>query len=89
MKPFKSIFDSLYVENDVIYHGTRIVVPSKQQERLLSELHMTHMGIVKMKIVARQYFVAIKFVILARVVINIGKGQLLHPYVLGHMQEDL
>ena len=56
LKPFKSILDSLYVENDVIYHGTRIVVPSKQQERLLSELHMTHMGIVKMKIVARQYF---------------------------------
>ena len=44
------------MENDVIFHGTRIIVPSKQQDRLLSDLYMTHMGIVKMKEVARKYF---------------------------------
>ena len=56
MKPFNSLFDDLYVEQGVIFHGSRIVVPTKQQERLLDELHMTHMGIVKMKEVARAYF---------------------------------
>ena len=56
MKPFSSIFENLYVEQGVIRHGSRVVVPTKQQERLLSELHMTHMGIVKMKLVSREYF---------------------------------
>ena len=56
MKPFNSLFDSLYVEQGVFFHGSRIVIPTKQQERLLDELHMTHMGIVKMKEVAREYF---------------------------------
>ena len=56
MKPFVSILDGLHIENDVICYGSRVVVPTKQQERLLSELHMTHMGIVKMKLVARAYF---------------------------------
>ena len=56
MKPFVSMFYDLYVDQDVIYYGSRPVIPTKQQFRLLSELHMTHMGIVKMKAVARQYF---------------------------------
>ena len=56
MKPFTSLFDDLYVDQDVIFYGSRIVIPAKQQNRLLQELHMTHMGIVKMKEVARQYF---------------------------------
>ena len=56
LKAFTSLFYDLYVEQDVIYYGSRIVIPAKQQYRLLHELHMTHMGIVKMKEVARQYF---------------------------------
>ena len=56
IKPFVSILDGLHIENDVICYGSRIVVPTRQQGRLLSELHMTHMGIVQMKQVAREYF---------------------------------
>ena len=56
MKPFISIFNDLYVEQGVVFHGSRIVVPTRQQARLLDELHMTHMGIVKMKEVARGHF---------------------------------
>ena len=56
LKSFVSIFNDLYVEQDVIFHGSRIVIPTKQQKRLLHELHQTHFGIVKMKEVARQYF---------------------------------
>ncbi|CAL4058723.1 unnamed protein product, partial [Meganyctiphanes norvegica] len=56
IKPFISLFENLHVEQGVVFHGTRIVVPTRQQKRLLDELHMTHMGIVKMKEVAREYF---------------------------------
>ena len=56
LKPFISVFNDLYVEQDVIWHGSRIVIPTKQQQRLLEELHQTHFGVVKMKEVSRKYF---------------------------------
>ena len=56
LKPFISLFNDLYIEQDVIFYGSRIVIPTAQHHRLLQELHMTHIGIVKMKEVARQYF---------------------------------
>ncbi|CAL4249570.1 unnamed protein product [Meganyctiphanes norvegica] len=56
MKPFISMFSDFYVEQGVIFYGTRIVVPTRQQQRLLYELHTTHIGIVKMKGVARECF---------------------------------
>ena len=56
MKCFVSVFNDIYVEQDVLFYGARIIIPSKQQFRLLQELHMSHIGIVKMKEVARQYF---------------------------------
>ena len=56
MKPFISLLDGFHIENDVICHGSRIVVPTRQQARLLSEFHMAHTGIVQMKQVAREYF---------------------------------
>ena len=56
LKSFVSLFNDLYIDQDVIFYGSRIVVPEKQQYRLLQELHMTHIGIVKMKEVSRNYF---------------------------------
>ena len=56
LKPYVSVFENLYIENDVIFHGQRMVVPSKQRAGLLDELHMTHIGIVAMKKVARKQF---------------------------------
>ena len=56
LKPFMSVFDDLYIEQDVIWYGSRLVVPTKQQQRLLEELHQTHFGVVKMKEVSRRYF---------------------------------
>lgn len=35
--------------------GHRLVIPNKFREELLKELHSTHMGIVKMKGLARSY----------------------------------
>ena len=56
IKKFGGIFDQLYIEDDVIFFGSRVVIPTAQQRRLLSELHYTHIGIVKMKNTARKYF---------------------------------
>ena len=46
----------MHIENEVIYFGSRIVIPPIQHERLLSELHITHIGAVKMKETVRRYF---------------------------------
>ena len=56
LKPYISIFDNLYIENDVIFHGQRMLVPAKQRARLLDELHTTHIGMVAMKKAARLQF---------------------------------
>ena len=56
LKSFLPLFNDLHIENEVICHGSRIVPPTRLQSRLLEELHMTHIGVVKMKEVARQYF---------------------------------
>ena len=56
LKPFTATFNELHIENDVVCHGSRIVVPEKLRKRLLVELHMTHVGVVQMKSAARQYF---------------------------------
>ena len=53
---FQGVFDSLYIENDVIHFGSRIVIPTKFHERLLTELHASHIGVVSMKKVVRDIF---------------------------------
>ena len=40
----------------MLYFGARVIIPSCQQARMLDELHMSHIGIVKMKDIVRRYF---------------------------------
>lgn len=47
--------EELTVEMGVIMWGYRVVVPKSLQEFILKELHSSHLGIVKMKGVARAY----------------------------------
>ncbi len=54
-KPFLHRKNELTVESGCILWGTRVVVPLKWQDKLLSQLHSDHLGIVKMKSVARSY----------------------------------
>jgi transposase InsO family protein len=44
-----------YLQNDVIFKGQRVVIPASMQQIVLKELHHTHVGIVKMKQLARRY----------------------------------
>ena len=56
LKPFVSMINDFHIEQDVLFYGARIIVPTVLQTRLLEELHETHMGSVKMKETSRKYF---------------------------------
>lgn len=43
------------LQDDCIMHGQRVVIPRKFRARILEELHQGHLGIVKMKAIARSY----------------------------------
>lgn len=36
--------------------GRRVVIPQSLRDRILEELHDSHWGIIKMKMIARSYF---------------------------------
>lgn len=56
LKAYFNKKEELYIENEVIMWGYRILVPTKCRNNLLRELHSCHEGIVKMKTTARSYF---------------------------------
>ena len=47
--------NELAIFNGVIMWGTRVVIPSKFRSQILSDLHEGHLGVVKMKALARGY----------------------------------
>ena len=53
---FNGVFESLYIDNDVIHLGNRIVIPPIFHDRLLTELHASHIGVVSMKRVVCDIF---------------------------------
>ena len=55
LKQFFYQKDHLSVEQGCILLGYRVIVPTKYQERLLSELHSDHPGMCKMKALACSY----------------------------------
>lgn len=48
--------NELSVEDNCVLWGYRIVIPSSLRKHILDELHCTHLGIVKMKSIARSTF---------------------------------
>lgn len=55
IKPYHHRRNELTVERGCIMWGFRVVIPTKLRFQLLQELHVGHLGIVKMKSVARSY----------------------------------
>ncbi|VVC41753.1 Ribonuclease H-like domain,Integrase, catalytic core,Reverse transcriptase domain [Cinara cedri] len=55
LKPYKDRHTDLSVEQGCLMLGYRVVIPSKSRKQILDELHSTHLGVVKMKAVARSY----------------------------------
>lgn len=56
LQPYVNHKFELTVEMDCVLWGFRVVIPEKLQDRLLSELHENHWGIVKMKAHSRSLF---------------------------------
>ena len=54
-KPFNSRKDELSILDGCILWGARVVVPPPGQKSVLEELHETHLGVSKMKALARSY----------------------------------
>lgn len=54
-KPYFAKRNSLSVENDCLFYGSRVVVPENFRNEILNVLHENHLGIVRMKMVARSY----------------------------------
>ena len=55
LKPFHNRRNELSLEDNVILWGNRVVIPSCFQARVIEVLHSTHIGISRMKSLARQY----------------------------------
>ena len=56
MKPYWTRRYGLSSAKDVIWWGSRILIPRKLQSRTMILLHEGHLGIVRMKSLARSYF---------------------------------
>lgn len=55
MKPYWYRHQELTVENDCPLWGLRVIVPGSIRQQLLKELHESHLGMVKSKVVARSH----------------------------------
>lgn len=53
IRPFFLCRNDLQYENGILMRGHKVVIPVALRERMLRELHSTHLGIVKMKCNAR------------------------------------
>ena len=54
-KPYYERRNELTVHQGCILLGMRVVIPNKLQDRVMEELHDRHMGVVKMKALAKSY----------------------------------
>ena len=55
MKPYFSHHAELSIEEGCVLWGMRVIVPKKLQSEVLNMLHEGHVGMVKMKMIARSY----------------------------------
>lgn len=56
LKPYLVRKHEISVDNGLLFWGYRVIIPEKFKEYLLNEIHATHFGTSKMKMLARQYF---------------------------------
>ena len=54
-KQYKAVWNELSVEQDCVLRGSRVVIPTDLRERVLSEIHADHQGIVRSKSIARTF----------------------------------
>ena len=54
LKPYWSYRDELVVIDGIILKGRHIIIPNSLRQQVLKQLHMNHMGIEKMKLLAHE-----------------------------------
>ena len=54
LQPYWTFCEELTIEDGLILKGTRIVIPSKEQEAILNQIHDSHLGLKKGKLQAKQ-----------------------------------
>ena len=55
LEPFHRRKDELTIQDGCLMWGSRVVIPAKYHAQLLAEIHEGHLGVVKMKALARSY----------------------------------
>ncbi|XP_061094922.1 uncharacterized protein K02A2.6-like [Conger conger] len=55
LAPYFQRRDELTIDSGCLMWGMRIIIPTKLRARVLEELHFGHLGVVKMKALARSY----------------------------------
>lgn len=55
-KPYFLRRTELSIENDCLFWGYRLIIPETLRQKMITEIHKTHLGICKMKSLARGYF---------------------------------
>ena len=55
LEPFKAVKEELFIHNEVLFRGDRVVIPAKLRKSILQQLHAGHPGTVRMKSIARSY----------------------------------
>ena len=55
LKPYHNRRDQLTLEDDCVMWGVRVLVPQRLQQRVLEELHQSHLGIARSKALARSH----------------------------------
>ena len=54
LQPYWTFHEELTIEDGLILKGTRFVVPNKQRETILNQIHDGHLGLQKCKLCAMQ-----------------------------------
>ena len=54
LQPYWTFREELTIEDGLILKGTRIVIPNKQQQAILKQLHGGHLGLNKCKLRAKE-----------------------------------
>jgi transposase InsO family protein len=55
LEPYQHRKDELTIQQGCVLWGSRVIIPAVLQRDILNELHNTHLGITKMKMLARGY----------------------------------
>ena len=55
LNPFFMHRDEITLQSGCLMWGIRVIIPPKLRPQVLKELHQGHMGVVKMKAIARSY----------------------------------